>query len=353
VSLKRRGRDRPHGVRVAGPGPVPDEADNIGAVSEVRWFSGRRRVWVFAVMLLVVPVAVVVVAARPWEALGLGCDPNDRDRWAIAYELPVADESSTRVLQVESGDETYTVKEAREAAYAPELSPDGTQLLRTARITPDGGLPYTQVVVSRLDGSGGHELIPGGGPTWGKWSPDGERIAFVDYDTELVMVAPADGDGEAEAVGQGLARADIEWSPDGRRLAWGFEHTIVWADLDSVGITEVVYADPGDPPSNPEFSWLPEGDGFVVQLDRNPHWNVDEPAVARFDLEGHYQEVVLEDRANDLFLLPDGALGAVVADAGGDTSELIAVDLASGDLETVVEGIGSSASVAACGERVN
>lgn len=294
----------------------------------------------FAALLLVVPLAVVPIVWRPWE----GCDPADRDSWAFAYEMHGTDSDRPKNVRVVSEDGVHTL--ADEEARTPRLSPDGKRLLYTIFRSKWEDDPYEQVVVSNFDGSDARDLVPGGGAAWGKWSPDGEQIAFWDSATESLKIAAADGsDGEDTTVVAAVpGHPDIEWSPDGTRLAWGHYNTIAWMELDTGHITEAEYSQLNYGPIVAEFAWQPDGAAFLFLHDAVDDHVLEPTGIYRLNIEGDVQEQVYEGTATDLFLLPDDTLGVVT----GEGEDLISIDLENGDQETILDTIGDSASVAAC-----
>ena len=99
----------------------------------------------------------------------------------------------------------------------PAWSPDGRQIALTA-IAGDNR-PHLFVV----DAAGRARQVPVTGlvaevrPTW---SPDGKLLAFADYDGHVNVIAP---DGSGQRTLATLAGADLfelEWSPDGRWIAF-------------------------------------------------------------------------------------------------------------------------------------
>ncbi len=109
-------------------------------------------------------------------------------------------------------------------------SPDGT---RVAYVQYNTVTSNDEIWVMNADGSNQHLLVPptpttsDGNPNW---SPDGTKIAFTRYDTEAdlgqVYVANADGSGVAVNLSNNSDDdEDPNWSPDGTKIA--FDKSIV------------------------------------------------------------------------------------------------------------------------------
>ena len=130
--------------------------------------------------------------------------------------------------------------------WFPNWSPDGKRLL-FERMERRNGVHFSLYVIG-ADGRGLRRLssvsaeIASAGH-WGRWSPDGTRIAAVEEDSLLVM--KPDGSGRnvlnsSAAPSLNVFPAGALWSPDGRELVFVTTHS------DSERIT-VVKADGTDP----------------------------------------------------------------------------------------------------------
>ncbi|MGJ5815619.1 hypothetical protein [Paludibaculum fermentans] len=100
--------------------------------------------------------------------------------------------------------------------FHPSLSPDGNQVAFIW--TGENGGP-ANLFVAPLNGGEPRRLTTGGrGEASPVWSPDGSRIAFVRRGKGLIII-PAGG-GEERILVDSAYASQLDWSPDGRSLAF-------------------------------------------------------------------------------------------------------------------------------------
>lgn len=108
----------------------------------------------------------------------------------------------------------------------PQISPDGLRVLVRLQHVEDN--EYTSNLWM-VGGDGARAFTSGGSDRQGRWSPDGDTVAFVsqrEEDHPQLFLIPATG-GEATQ----LTRlpegsiAGVQWAPDGRWIAMGFRVT--------------------------------------------------------------------------------------------------------------------------------
>src|SRR5436853_1615856 len=108
-----------------------------------------------------------------------------------------------------------------ETVTAPQLSPDGSQLVYTRRSTDKVDDKYeSDVWIMKADGSKQRFIVKGSSP---QWSPDGRRIAYIAQGQPTgaqVFVKWLDSGEETQLTRLERSPSNIEWSPDGRRIAF-------------------------------------------------------------------------------------------------------------------------------------
>ena len=149
---------------------------------------------------------------------------------------------------------------ATDAAFAPALSRD------RKRIAFVEGPPSTlqaagegAIVVQNIDGTGARTLVAEGGGS-PSWSPDGTRIAYLQGDHRLFLMA-SDGSGQRAAGVDLPVNPHIAWSPDGTKLLVGSGNPSRLAVVD-LAQTRATYLGPeGVQQDNP--AWSPDGKQMV------------------------------------------------------------------------------------------
>jgi dipeptidyl aminopeptidase/acylaminoacyl peptidase len=106
----------------------------------------------------------------------------------------------------------------------PSLSPDGSHLAYTlTSIDEDGWETRSRLVMRHLGSGQDHELTDGPKDSWARFSPDGNRLAFLRADGDdhkQLWVMDATGGDAAPLVSAAGGIVDFAWSPDAARIVY-------------------------------------------------------------------------------------------------------------------------------------
>jgi TolB protein len=161
-----------------------------------------------------------------------------------------------------------------DAVYLKILGVRGAFATRIAYVTVDGEPPTQryQLIVADADGANPHLILESRFPLMSPaWSPDGQRLAYVSFETKHSAVyVQLVQSGERRQVS---ARAGVNgapaWSPDGKKLALtlggsGGNPDIYVLDLATQELARVT----DDPAIDTEPEWAPDGRSLYFTSDR-------------------------------------------------------------------------------------
>jgi Tol biopolymer transport system component len=127
------------------------------------------------------------------------------------------------VIDLDDGNPEMLAGELRDGLYATlDLSPDGTRVVYSAGIIGQSepgypNMPLQYMWVINTDGTNQTLISEDPGDNL-RWSPDGNKIAFL-RDGNLWLINP-DGTGEETLTTEGDSICRFEWSPDGNKIAY-------------------------------------------------------------------------------------------------------------------------------------
>ena len=226
------------------------------------------------------------------------------DGTLVAYVSldPFAGSPAINVIDLSGGEPLQVAEDAS----TPRWSPDGRRIAyySSALGGPDpSSMPPTELRVVNVDGSGA-ETLADASPYADRpaWSPDGNRIAFSSGTEEHGAISVVDiVSGEVEAVAEvdGASLGEPAWSPDGRRIAFSIMSFSLFSAEGAVGVVAL------------------DGDGGIERIDALADAYVTTPTWSH-----------------------DGGWLAAVRTRDDDlSSELVLVDMASGDATVVATGV--------------
>jgi Tol biopolymer transport system component len=123
--------------------------------------------------------------------------------WAPGSSIAVS--AAKGIFAVDSGGSARLLTTRANGLVSLDWAPDGRTLL----------ISGPKLYVARSDGTGFRTL---GSGSFGRWSPDGRRIAF--YRPDGLFVMNANGTGAHELARDRYATAPPTWSPSGSRIAF-------------------------------------------------------------------------------------------------------------------------------------
>ena len=203
-------------------------------------------------------------------------------------------------LSVEEGTSRFLSNDGRNIEIYPVWSPDGSRIAYlVSRPWLGGGSERTQVFTMPANGGHSRNLTPHlnwryyANPVPPTWSPDGERLAYLQQVGSFVRFYTVAADGSG-LHGVTTVTTGASWAPEGRRIAFG-KHlwpksspeapssTLCVAELDEFGRPHLSHVTPTDAFGGPleitHVSWSPDGDEilFIVgNKSREYHDLVDE-----------------------------------------------------------------------------
>jgi Tol biopolymer transport system component len=124
-----------------------------------------------------------------------------------------------------------------EIDIGPAWSPDGGRLVFDSQ-----GDGWTDLGVVNVDGSGERQLAEGSYTTGDPakvaggdaWSPDGQKIVYIDRRGRLAVMRP-DGTHRRRLAGAVFASGEPSWSPNGRKILFSAKGEIAVVNADGTG----------------------------------------------------------------------------------------------------------------------
>lgn len=253
-----------------------------------------------------------------------------------------------------------------------QISPDGSRVAYTVHETYKEDLPSNRssIWVVGTDGNEARQYTSGMRTDVApRWSPDSRTLAFLsnrnDEHSQGIYLLSVDG-GEARRLTSVEGNVvELKWSPDGTWLAYlataaeteeekqrrekkddaiEFEHDTRYSRLwiARVDDTEARQVSTGDVQVW-EFSWLPDGQGFVLVCSEVPYeWSWYDSYLATLPLSGGTPRVLYRERGVQLAtpsVSPDAAQVAFVrgvwSDRGSAHGEICTVPVRGGEIESL------------------
>ena len=146
-------------------------------------------------------------------------------RFVIAISVLVFALSSFAAIATAQETRRFTIEDLLKVRRVgdPQVSPDGKHVAFTiGDVNWDANKVITQIYVVGIDGAGMKQLTNGAASsTAPRWSPDGEKIAFITGGQVWTM--ENDGDNKDQVTKISTVAAAPVWSPDGKWIAFTSE----------------------------------------------------------------------------------------------------------------------------------
>ncbi|MDN5874224.1 MAG: Tol-Pal system beta propeller repeat protein TolB [Sinobacteraceae bacterium] len=195
-----------------------------------------------------------------------------------------------------------------------------------------------ELIVADADGANAQVIVHSKGLLMSPdWSPNGKKIAYVEYDalqSHIYVQDVATGARHSVLARQGVNSAPA-FSPDGDKLAVALSSSpgntdLYLLDLSSGDLRRLTH----DAAIDTEPSWMPDGETIVFTSDRggSPQiyaWHLDDGSVERLSWNGSYNTRAV--------VAPDGQSLAMVHREGGALS-IAVLDLNSGNMKVFTDG---------------
>lgn len=198
----------------------------------------------------------------------------------------------------------------------PSVSPDGTRVLYTHRITFDDLSFHLRVI--NADGTNDVVLTaPGGQNILASWSPDGSKIVFTSLRDGNAEIYTMDADGSNPV---NISRSDSvdqtsSWSPDGSKIAFSSnrdgDYEIYVSNTDGTGLVQIT----NDPGIDVFPTWSPDGSQIAFTSTRAENANI---FVMNADGTGIIQLTNSEGNVNPTWS-PDGTEIAFTRNQNGNS----------------------------------
>ena len=152
-------------------------------------------------------------------------------------------------------------------------SPDSQRVAVTAAIGPG-------ILVFEADGTPAELVSPA--PAYGRpaWAPDGQAIAFLCFKNDLIGICSLQLDGSGFSYVEfgrdfPYIKKDLQWSPDGKRLAFVAVQPSGYNDIFLVNPDGQDLLQLTDPPAgDSDPAWSPDGASLVFSSSRDGNWEL-------------------------------------------------------------------------------
>jgi TolB protein len=184
--------------------------------------------------------------------------------------------------------------------YHAQPSPDGRSIAFDS--DRDG---VRGVYVAQADGSGAHRISGPGYAAVPTWSPDGTRLTYIRAEVDRpsvwnLWIQPAHRGPARRLTSHAFGQTwSASWFPDGRRIAYAHEDSLMVLDLDTGRVRRIGSPVKGGLVRTPAVS--PDGGRIVFQVFRHGAWMLNLA-------DGRMDRVLTDPTAEEFAWAPDGRI---------------------------------------------
>jgi hypothetical protein len=184
--------------------------------------------------------------------------------------------------------------------YHAQPSPDGRSIAFDSDRDGERG-----VYVAQADGSGAHRISGPGYAAVPTWSPDGTRLTYIRAEVDRpsvwnLWIQPAHRGPARRLTSHAFGQTwSASWFPDGRRIAYAHEDSLMVLDLDTGRARRIASPVKGGLVRTPAVS--PDGGRIVFQVFRHGAWMLNLA-------DGRMERVLTDPTAEEFAWAPDGRI---------------------------------------------
>jgi Tol biopolymer transport system component len=255
------------------------------------------------------PATVRAPARPPMRVMRANSGPGfspafSADGASLFFQTGTPRDSSSAIAMVRqgaaSGGAVTRIVDDGSRNYHAQPSPDGRLIAFDSDRDGERG-----VYVAQADGSGAHRISGPGYAAVPTWSPDGTRLTYIRAEVDRpsvwnLWIQPAHRGPARRLTSHAFGQTwSASWFPDGRRIAYAHEDSLIVLDLDTGRARRIGSPVKGGLVRTPAVS--PDGSRIVFQVFRHGAWMLNLA-------DGRMDRVLSDPTAEEFAWAPDGRI---------------------------------------------